>query len=165
MDSEWRQALTEYIVLQRQLDDIRRSGVLKAREIHAPFDSVRERWDQSGPHSTEDSKAMGQLLKEYGHRRRAHGLKMADLADLIIARNEEFRIELLALCNESDSEPTDVVRKMRDQVQKQIELYTAFEDSIFEYDELVDRFNDLMEKQETAPDLVAKKKKSRWRPY
>jgi hypothetical protein len=162
MNSEWSQAFSDLIELQQQFDDVRKSGVLRAREIHAPFDSVRERWDQSAPHSIEDSKAMSQLLKEFGRRRREHGLKMANLADSIISRNERYRAELLALCNESMSEPINVIRKMRDHVQEQIELFTSVEESIFEYDELVERFNDLMEKRESALDPKLEKGKSKW---
>lgn len=159
MDSEWRQTLTEYIALQQQFDEIRKSGVLRARDIHAPFDSVRERWDQSGPHNIEDSKAMSQLLKEYGRRRREHGLKMANLTDAIILRNEGYRIEMLAFCNKAETQPIQAVRKMRDHIQEQIELFTSVEESIFEYDKLVDRFNDLMENRESKPDPSPGKKK------
>jgi hypothetical protein len=162
MDSEWRQTLTEYIELQQRFDETRKSGVLRAREIHAPFDSVRERWDESSPHSIEDSKAMSQLLKEYGRRRREHGIKMANLADSIILRNEEYRMEMLALCNEAGSAPIEAVIKMRDHLQEQIELFTSVEESIFEYDELVDRFNDLMEKRASKPDPTSEKKKFKW---
>lgn len=162
MDSKWRQTLTELIEAQQRFDEIRKSGVLKAREIHAPFDFVRERWDDSGPHSIEDSKAMSEILKEYGRRRREHGLKMVNLADSIILRNEGYRLDLLALCNETGSEPIEVVRKMRDHTQEQIELFTSVEESIFEYDELVDRFNDLMEKRESTVDPLPEKPKSRW---
>jgi len=163
MDSNWRQALTEYFELQQQFDEIRKAGVLRVRDLHAPIDFVRERWDQSGPHSLEESRAMSQLLKEYGRRRREHGLKMANFADSLILRSEENRVEMLALCNESEAEPIEVVQKMRDHLKQQIELFSSFDESIFDYDELVDRCKSLMEKKESALDSLPRKKKSRWR--
>jgi len=162
MDSEWKQTLTVYIEIQQRFDELRKAGVLRAGEIHAPFDSVREQWDASGPHNIEDSKATIIPLKEYGRRRREHGLKMANLADSIILRSEKYRVDNLATCHENGSEPIEVVRKMRDQIQEQMELFTSVEETIFEYDELVDRFNELMEKRESVKDPKPKKK-SRWR--
>jgi hypothetical protein len=161
LDSEWKLTLTEYIRAGQRSDEIRKAFASRARESFAQHDSLRMKWEESGPHSAEDAKAMSLLLEESAQLRREHSSRMVDLLESIALRNEKYREDMLTMCDQIGANPIDVVKKMRDELQSRLEEFPSLEEAVFKSDELTKRLRFFVDERrfQTKPSPA---KKSRW---